>query len=115
MFVPGSFNAEDGRLGIAELRARLSVLEKALVVALSQLASTDAGAADQVAAREGVSEVGQLIDSGHAPTAARRYRELFGVTWDEAHAAVRRWQPARREELVQRLWLKRWVDAQGEQ
>jgi hypothetical protein len=102
---------------VAELRARVLFLEHALAAALKRLAAAgigiDSGAADEGAAREAVAEVGRLVAGGKAPEAARRYRELFGVTWDEAHTAVARWQAARSEELARRLWLKRWAEAHG--
>jgi hypothetical protein len=96
-----------------ELRARVLLLEQALWIALSRLPAADGKAVDQSAAQEAIAEVGRLIGSGRAPEAARRYRELFGVSWDEAHAAVAKWQSARGEELARRLWLKRWIEAQS--
>jgi hypothetical protein len=97
---------------LAELRLRVLMLEQALAAALSRLSAAGIGEVDQGAAHEAVVEVGRLVACGRAPEAARRYRELFGVTWDEAHAAVARWHAARGEELARRLWLKRWVEAQ---
>lgn len=102
-----------GLAELAELRARVHFLERVLAAALSRLSAADIGAADQGAAQQAVAEIGRLVGGGRAPEAARRYRELFGVTWDEAHTAVARWQAARGEEMARRLWLKRWVEALG--
>ena len=98
---------------LAELRARVLMLEQALAAALNRMSGAGSGAADRGAALEAVAEVDRLVNDGRAPEAARLYRELFGVTWDEAHAAVGRWHAARGEELARWLWLKRWVAAQS--
>jgi hypothetical protein len=99
---------------VAELRARVVVLERALTAALSQLSESDVGAAERRAVEEAVTEILQLAGSGRAPEAARHYRSQFGVTWDEAHTAVAKLNPKRVEELARRLWLKRWVEEQVE-
>ena len=65
------------------------------------------GLPDTAAAREigdKVAEVDALVRSG-AP-AAGRYREMRGVTWDEAHRDVRRWHELTRDE---KLELFGWV------
>lgn len=97
---------------LAELRARVLLLERTLATALAHLSAGGVSEAEQGAAQEAVAEVGRLVGSGRAPEAARRYRELFGVTWDDAHTAVARWHATRCDELARQLWLKRWAEAQ---
>jgi hypothetical protein len=38
-----------------------------------------------------MAEVAALRQAGDLPNAARLYRQETGVTWDEAHAAIRDW------------------------
>jgi hypothetical protein len=99
---------------LAELRERARFLERALAVTLTRLgkAWTDASLECE-AARDAVAELGRMVETGRASEAARRYRDLFGVTWDEAHFAVARWDIARVPELARRLWLQWWLEVEG--
>lgn len=52
-------------------------------------------------ARKIVKDLDDLLAQGRTPTAVRRYREIVGVTWDEALAAMDQWRkwPAERKEI----------------
>jgi hypothetical protein len=57
---------------------------------------------DQASAA-GIAEIDALLTAGKKPTAVRRYRDLTGTTWDQAHQAVAVWSesPAKwRQETV---------------
>lgn len=59
--------------------------------------------------REVVDQLSALLKQGQASTAARVFREVTGVTWDEAHAAMKRWDEHSSEEKTRWLRLVRWM------
>ena len=64
----------------------------------------DTTLARQVAAN--VAEIDHLVRSDKTNEAVRRYRDLAGVTWDQALAATRSWRDLRREEKLARFgWV----------
>jgi len=56
-----------------------------------------------------VAGVAGSVEVDRTPQAARRYREFFGVTWNEAHGAVARWGSAHEVDFAWRPGLRRWV------
>src|SRR5262249_27385061 len=60
-------------------------------------------------------ELGALVQQGQEPKAGRRFRELTGVTWDEAHALIGRWDSYPLEQKVRWLQIAQWVKAPSAQ
>ena len=95
---------------VADLRARVRGLEQALVaLAAGPTAGDPAGWA---AAEADLADIGRLVRAGELPQAARQLREVLGVTWDQAHAAVRSWPTNPQPDLVRQVWLRRWLAEQ---
>jgi hypothetical protein len=59
--------------------------------------------------REAVAEIDALIKEGQQPKAARLVRELGGITWDQAHALIGRWNSYPMEQRLRWVQLARWV------
>lgn len=60
---------------------------------------------DETAAREAVLRIDTLLRDGQQPAAVRFFREISGVTWDEAHSSMGAWAQFSVEQRTQ--WLKR--------
>lgn len=60
-------------------------------------------------ARQEVTRIDGLIQAGQQPKAARLFRDLTGVTWDEAHHIISRWGAFPFEQKVKWLQLALWV------
>ncbi len=124
LFIPMTFASTD-------LPARVQRLESALALTLGLLhtlldrlecklgpgfldeelrrLTTDGG----LTAREAVAQIDVPIQQGQQPKAARLFRELAGVTWDEVHAAIGGWGTYPFEQKVRWLQLSQWVKALG--
>ncbi|MGL4551333.1 MAG: hypothetical protein ACRC33_09100 [Gemmataceae bacterium] len=59
--------------------------------------------------RSDVARIDDLVRHGKQAEAARHFRELAGVTWDEAHNAIRRWQPASLETTIRSIQVAKWL------
>jgi len=62
-------------------------------------------------AHDAVARIDALIRQGKQPEATRLFREVTGITWDQAHDVIERWgaySPAEKERWLQ---LHRWVQA----
>jgi hypothetical protein len=53
--------------------------------------------------------IDQLVREGQHPAAAREVRELFQITWDEAHALVKIWKSLSRAEQLRAAKLARFL------
>ena len=53
--------------------------------------------------------IDQLVRQGQHPAAAREVRDLFQVSWDEAHALVKSWNGLSRAEQLRAAKLARFL------
>jgi hypothetical protein len=60
-------------------------------------------------AREDIGRVEELLKQDQQPKAARLFRELTGVTWDQAHDIIGRWSQYSLQEKTRWLQIGRWV------
>jgi hypothetical protein len=109
--------AESSTLG--SLGKRVARLERALSLTLELLqilverldAKLGQGDMKRLAAEahEDVQRIDELVRQKKRPAAAKLFREVAGVTWDEAHQAIGSWSSYTLEQKVQCLRLARWV------
>ena len=121
-FIPAS-------LGTLDLAARVQQLEGALTLSLGVLQALlerlesrfgphflggelgPLAAAGGPAAREAAGRIEALVQEGQQPKAARLFRELAGVTWDQAHDVIGRWSAYPFEQKVRWLQAALWARA----
>lgn len=65
------------------------------------------------ATREQAGRIDALVQQGQQPKAAHLFRELAGVTWDQAHDVIGRWGAYPFDQKVRWLQVALWVKALG--
>jgi hypothetical protein len=122
MFTPMSSAA--GWSSLVSLEERVRRLEQALTLSVSALQTLAvalkdklgpealgeemqrwAAADDDAEMRAVFASIDDLIREGQQPAAVRRYRELYGVTWDQALDAIRVWDVNTSEQKMRALRL----------
>jgi hypothetical protein len=68
-------------------------------------------AAQGPTAKDEARRIDALVEQGQQPKAARHFRELAGVTWDQAHDIIGRWGSYSFEQKVRHLQIAVWVKA----
>jgi len=56
-----------------------------------------------------VESIDRSLTAGEKPAAARKFREAFGCTWDQAHQAIGQWRSHSREQKLRWLRLTRYI------
>lgn len=60
-------------------------------------------------AKEHVHQLDALVQQGQKPKAARQFRELSGVSWDQAHDFIGRWSSYSFDQKVRCIQISQWV------
>jgi hypothetical protein len=131
MILPIAYGYPGIQLG--DLEARVQVLESTLSATLGLLQTLldrmesrlgpglfaedleKMAAATRTCPRDEVARIDALIQQSRKAEAAREWRALAGVTWDQAYDQIAWWDHFSFEEKVRRLQLVQWMAALGSQ
>jgi hypothetical protein len=67
------------------------------------------GATTAAKLHEEVAEIDRFLSDGHQPKAIRHFHDVFGHTWDEAHAAIQQWNNKSPAEKLRSVRLARYI------